>query len=106
VASESLTRFRLWVIHAVLVAVLTCGPYPILNPLALVSVCRRANLSTEVQAWAEEVALDEQGHVRMVRQVRGISTALLAPTACCSQHTADSLYCLIGDEGCCQSAKV
>lgn len=31
--------------------------------------CRKANLSPEVQAWAEEVALDEQGHVRMVRQV-------------------------------------
>lgn len=25
---------------------------------------RRANLSNEVQAWFEEVALDEQGHVR------------------------------------------
>lgn len=30
---------------------------------------RRASLSEEVQAWAEEVALDEQGHVRMVREV-------------------------------------
>lgn len=28
--------------------------------------CRRANLSNEVQAWFEEVALDEQGHVRCV----------------------------------------
>jgi hypothetical protein len=34
------------------------------------SARRRAELSPEVQSWAEEVALDEQGHVRMVRQVR------------------------------------
>jgi rubrerythrin len=40
--------------------------------------CRRAALSEEVQAWAEEVALDEQGHVRMVREVRrAVITQLL-----------------------------
>eukprot|EP00879_Flechtneria_rotunda_P018960 GHRR01019904.1.p2 GENE.GHRR01019904.1~~GHRR01019904.1.p2 ORF type:complete len:107 (+),score=35.29 GHRR01019904.1:608-928(+) len=37
----------------------------------LLLVYRRANLSPEVQAWAQEVALDEQGHVRMVREVLG-----------------------------------
>jgi hypothetical protein len=34
-------------------------------------VSRRAQLSNQVQPWAEEVALDEQGHVRMIRQVLG-----------------------------------
>lgn len=32
---------------------------------------KRANLSNEFQAWVEEVALDEQGHVRMIREVLG-----------------------------------
>lgn len=31
--------------------------------------CRKAKLSPDVQEWAEEVALDEQGHVRMIREV-------------------------------------
>eukprot|EP00884_Botryococcus_braunii_P020372 jgi/Botrbrau1/7018/Bobra.0165s0044.2 len=31
---------------------------------------RRANLSNEVQAWFEEVALDEQGHVRLTPQYK------------------------------------
>ncbi|KAF6253913.1 ferritin-like domain-containing protein [Scenedesmus sp. NREL 46B-D3] len=40
---------------------------------------QRANLSTEVQAWAEEVALDEQGHVRMVREVLGPNNSVPCP---------------------------
>jgi hypothetical protein len=32
---------------------------------------RKANLSNEMQPWIEEVALDEQGHVRMIREVLG-----------------------------------
>lgn len=35
----------------------------------IITHTRRAPLSPEVQSWAEEVALDEQGHVRMVREV-------------------------------------
>jgi hypothetical protein len=57
---------------AFLICTLSCSlpntpPPPPLPP----PPCRRANLSEEVQSWAEEVALDEQGHVRMIRQVRG-----------------------------------
>lgn len=32
---------------------------------------KRANLSNEMQPWVEEVALNEQGHVRMIREVLG-----------------------------------
>jgi hypothetical protein len=48
------------------------------TPLFLLA-CRRASLSEEVQAWAEEVALDEQGHVRMVRQVLGADDSVTCP---------------------------
>lgn len=44
------------------------------HPPPLTHPHRRANLSEEVQSWAEEVALDEQGHVRMIRQVRQLSS--------------------------------
>eukprot|EP00882_Tetradesmus_deserticola_P001009 GHRQ01001092.1.p1 GENE.GHRQ01001092.1~~GHRQ01001092.1.p1 ORF type:complete len:409 (+),score=152.07 GHRQ01001092.1:202-1428(+) len=40
---------------------------------------KRAKLSPEVQAWAEEVALDEQGHVRMVREVLGPDNSVPCP---------------------------
>lgn len=42
-----------------------------LKPGPVLGNNRKAPLSPDVQAWAEEVALDEQGHVRMVRQVNG-----------------------------------
>lgn len=41
---------------------------------------KRASLSEEVQSWAEEVALDEQGHVRMVREVLGADSSVPCPT--------------------------
>lgn len=33
--------------------------------------CRKAPLSPEVQAWAEEVARNEAGHVRAIREALG-----------------------------------
>lgn len=65
--------------HTVLIIGL-CSPPP---PLPLPPVLRRAELSSEVQSWAEEVALDEQGHVRMVRQVRSLCVKALPSDACC-----------------------
>jgi len=49
---------------------------------------RRAALSNEVQAYAEEVALDEQGHVRFIRDVLG-TRALPCPTVDISTAFAD-----------------
>ncbi len=42
---------------------------------------RKANLSNEMQPWIEEVALDEQGHVRMIREVLGERRYVVAAAA-------------------------
>lgn len=55
---------------------------------------RKAPLTPEVQSWAEEVALDEQGHVRMVRQVRwplGGLCRWLFPAHCCAMNATELL---------------
>eukprot|EP00878_Enallax_costatus_P000877 GHUV01001004.1.p1 GENE.GHUV01001004.1~~GHUV01001004.1.p1 ORF type:complete len:475 (+),score=107.17 GHUV01001004.1:451-1875(+) len=51
-----------------------------LKPGPVLGNNRKANLSPDVQEWAEEVALDEQGHVRMVREVNGYDKSVPCPT--------------------------
>jgi hypothetical protein len=50
-----------------------------LKPGPVLGNNRKAALSPEVQSWAEEVALDEQGHVRMVREVNGYDQSVPCP---------------------------